>query len=144
MLVPTNLHLCLYLCFFLSSSLSSTQNAGILLADLFRSHNKGLIEFAILLSIFLGLNLFQENSAKEVMVALSPHSACLSLALIILLPLFRPLLILLQLVGYAMAWVGHQFFEGNRPATFIYPAYSLLGDFRMWFEVLTMQRGLSG
>ena len=41
------------------------------------------------------------------------------------------------LAGYAFAWVGHFFFEKNHPATFTHPLYSLRGDFRMAFEVLT-------
>jgi len=43
----------------------------------------------------------------------------------------------LMVVAYGFAWVGHFFFEKNTPATFIYPSYSLLGDFRMWFETIT-------
>jgi hypothetical protein len=39
--------------------------------------------------------------------------------------------------GYAFAWVGHFFFERNRPATFRYPFYSLAGDFVMWKDILT-------
>jgi hypothetical protein len=42
--------------------------------------------------------------------------------------------------GYGFAWVGHFFFEKNRPATFKYPAFSLMGDFRLWFETVTLQR----
>ena len=42
--------------------------------------------------------------------------------------------------GYAFAWVGHFFFEHNRPATFRYPLLSFLGDWRMWWEVLSRQR----
>eukprot|EP00605_Chrysophyceae_sp_TOSAG23-4_P000967 GSChrysophyteH1.ASY1.ANO1.1067.1 assembled CDS len=38
------------------------------------------------------------------------------------------------LIGYAFAWIGHNFFEHNRPATFIYPVFSLAGDFRMLFD----------
>jgi hypothetical protein len=46
-----------------------------------------------------------------------------------------PELVLVALLqGYAFAWVGHFFFEHNKPATFKYPRYSLMGDWRMWFE----------
>ncbi len=43
-------------------------------------------------------------------------------------------------IGYGFAWVGHFFFEKNRPATFKYPRFSLMGDFRLWFETVTGQR----
>jgi hypothetical protein len=39
--------------------------------------------------------------------------------------------------GYAFAWVGHFFFEKNRPATFTHPFYSFLGDWVMWKDILT-------
>ena len=39
--------------------------------------------------------------------------------------------------GYAFAWVGHFFFEHNRPATFTHPLYSLAGDWVMWWQVIT-------
>jgi hypothetical protein len=38
--------------------------------------------------------------------------------------------------GYAFAWIGHFFFEKNRPATFTHPLYSLMGDWRMFWDVL--------
>ena len=41
------------------------------------------------------------------------------------------------LIGYSFAWVGHFVFEQNKPATFLYPAYSLACDFVMCFRVLT-------
>ncbi|PRW33785.1 hypothetical protein C2E21_7200 [Chlorella sorokiniana] len=50
------------------------------------------------------------------------------------------LLLALPLVGYGCAWVGHFWFEHNRPATFRYPLWSLAADFRLWFEVLSGQR----
>lgn len=47
------------------------------------------------------------------------------------------MLFLLPLLGYFFAWVGHFFFEKNRPATFTYPLYSLMGDFLMFFQALS-------
>lgn len=43
---------------------------------------------------------------------------------------------LLPLLGYGFAWVGHFFFEKNKPATFQYPFYSLLGDWVMFKDIL--------
>jgi hypothetical protein len=39
--------------------------------------------------------------------------------------------------GYAFAWVGHFFFEHNRPATFKHPWLSLRGDWRLWYDIVT-------
>lgn len=40
-------------------------------------------------------------------------------------------------LGYGFAWVGHFFFEKNKPATFQYPGYSLASDFILFWELLT-------
>lgn len=40
------------------------------------------------------------------------------------------------LCGYGFAWVGHFFFEKNRPATFKHPLYSFLGDWVMFKDIL--------
>src|SRR5690554_4757020 len=45
-------------------------------------------------------------------------------------------LLTLPIIGYGFAWVGHFFFEKNRPATFTYPLYSLAGDWVMWKDLL--------
>lgn len=42
--------------------------------------------------------------------------------------------------NYFVAWVGHFFFEHNKPATFKYPLYSFIGDVRMFFEVILGRR----
>mgnify|MGYP000258177577 CR=1 FL=1 len=44
---------------------------------------------------------------------------------------------LLPVLGYGFAWVGHFHFEHNKPATFTYPLYSLMGDWVMWWQTLT-------
>ncbi|GAA5871831.1 hypothetical protein JCM3774_000313 [Rhodotorula dairenensis] len=44
------------------------------------------------------------------------------------------------LQGYVWAWIGHFFFEKNKPATFKHPLYSFLGDLTLWREVMTLQR----
>jgi hypothetical protein len=35
-------------------------------------------------------------------------------------------------VGYSFSWIGHWAFEKNRPATFRYPIFSFLGDWKMF------------
>lgn len=37
--------------------------------------------------------------------------------------------------GYGFAWIGHFFFEHNRPATFKYPFYSFIGDWVMYRDM---------
>jgi hypothetical protein len=46
-------------------------------------------------------------------------------------------LLAILLIGYGFAWVEHFFFEKNRPATFTYPVYSLMGDWQMFRDILT-------
>ena len=38
--------------------------------------------------------------------------------------------------GYICAWIGHFFFEHNKPATFRYPFYSFAGDWVMFVQIL--------
>lgn len=51
-------------------------------------------------------------------------------------------LLLCPLMGYGFAWVGHIFFEKNKPATFQYPLWSLAADFKLYFEILAGTQNL--
>jgi hypothetical protein len=50
--------------------------------------------------------------------------------------------IAVPIAGYGFAWVGHFFFEKNKPATFKYPLWSLASDFKMYFEILGGKRSI--
>jgi hypothetical protein len=39
--------------------------------------------------------------------------------------------------GYGAAWVGHFLIEKNKPATFQYPLWSFMGDYKMIWMMLT-------
>ena len=45
-------------------------------------------------------------------------------------------LVIIPLIGYGLAWIGHFFFEKNKPATFTYPIYSLIGDWIMFKNII--------
>jgi len=61
----------------------------------------------------------------------------LALALTSIIHLNPYWLIFIPICGYGFAWVGHFFFEKNKPATFQYPLWSLKSDFKMYFEILS-------
>jgi hypothetical protein len=49
----------------------------------------------------------------------------------------RPALVLAwPVLGYGFAWFGHFFVEGNTPATFKYPLWSLRADYVMWWKTM--------
>ena len=52
--------------------------------------------------------------------------------------------VLLPVIGYGFAWVGHFGFEKNKPATFGHPFWSLASDYVMWWQMLTGKIPFSG
>jgi hypothetical protein len=84
---------------------------GMACMNIFAGLEHGLFEMAAMVVTFLGY-MYAKRGTSGLYKALS--------ALVI---------------AYGFAWVGHFYYELNKPATFIYPIYSLLGDFRMHYEM---------
>lgn len=45
----------------------------------------------------------------------------------------------LPIFGYGLSAFSHYVFEKNRPTTFQYPVWTLLSDFKMFFQLLTFK-----
>ena len=65
------------------------------------------------------------------------------LSLIRFILTFDPLwIVMMPVFGYGFAWFGHFFFEKNKPATFKYPFYSLMGDWVMFRDIIVGKQKL--
>lgn len=65
-------------------------------------------------------------------------SLCVLAILIAAIVTSRPLLLLaMPVAGYGFAWIGHFVFEKNKPASFKHPLYSFMGDWVMFYQLLT-------
>lgn len=67
-------------------------------------------------------------------VGTSLAGACLLFAIIKLNWIYLPLALIF---GYGIAWTAHYFVERKAPVTFRHPFYSLVSDWRMWWEMLS-------
>ncbi len=76
-----------------------------------------------------------QNTTSRVLHFIGSALAILSLITGILFHDYR-FLIAIPFLGYGFAWVGHFFFEKNKPATFQYPIYSFASDFILFWDIL--------
>ena len=51
----------------------------------------------------------------------------------------RWLLAVAPIAGYGPAWISHFFIEGNKPASFKHPLWSLRADMVMWTKMVRFQ-----
>ena len=51
------------------------------------------------------------------------------------------LLLAVPVSGYFFAWISHAFVERNKPATFTYPLWSLIADYKMYAMFLMGKLG---
>jgi hypothetical protein len=51
------------------------------------------------------------------------------------------LLLAAPVVGYGFAWIGHFTIEKNKPASFKYPLWSFIADWKMWAMILVGRMG---
>lgn len=112
------------------------------MAALYRGHEKGQ---SIMQPEFCQFKEFYPFylSQHRNLICRRLHLLGISLGLISLLTMISTgiwLYLPLPLVmGYGFAWIGHFFFEKNKPATFDYPLWSFRGDFVMIKDMLTGQ-----
>jgi hypothetical protein len=50
------------------------------------------------------------------------------------------ILVLAPVVANAFAWVGHWYFQRNRPGVFHYPLYGMIGSWRMTWDHVVRRR----
>ncbi|WP_274361618.1 DUF962 domain-containing protein [Paenibacillus thermotolerans] len=60
-------------------------------------------------------------------------------AIILAIVLHPAYILLAPVVAYGFAWFSHFLIEGNKPATFGHPIWSLIADFKMWFYIASGQ-----
>ena len=96
-------------------SIATALAAGHAVRVLTRQHATGLVEMAGMLGTFLAMQAAAYGWSAPAVLA----NGAAPMAL-----------------GYGPAWVGHYFFEGNRPATFVHPVFSFQGDIVMCADYL--------
>ena len=80
----------------------------------------------------------REHSRPETRAIHFAGTGCATALVLVAVATGQFWLVILALVsGYGPAWFGHFFIEKNRPATFTYPLWSLVSDYRMAFAWLT-------
>ncbi|MBW6398988.1 DUF962 domain-containing protein [Roseomonas sp. HJA6] len=86
---------------------------------------------------------YLREHANPVTRAVHAFGTAVAVLLMVAGLLFGPwwLVLLAVVAGYAFAWGSHMLVEQNRPATFTYPTWSLISDFRMAWLMATGRLG---
>ena len=86
---------------------------------------------------------YLREHASPVTRAVHAFGTAVGLVLLVVAILAGPwwLVLLAVVAGSAFAWGSHMLVERNRPATFTYPAWSLVSDLRMAWLMATGRLG---
>ena len=78
---------------------------------------------------------FYVNQHRKSLTRILHFIGTAAVFLLVILAAFysKYLLFAVPVAGYGFAWAAHFLVEKNRPATFSYPVWSLIGDFKMFF-----------
>ncbi|KAI9221061.1 hypothetical protein BC828DRAFT_405272 [Blastocladiella britannica] len=100
------------------------------------AHTKQIATYADFYKFYLGEHSNRTNRRLHILG--TTNAAALGVTAV---AIGKPSLVGLAMIqGYAFAWVGHFFYEKNKPATFKYPLWSFVSDWRMWYETITGKR----
>jgi len=97
--------LCLALTPSLLLPITGAGLVGVAVFPLLRHMDTGLVEFALMGAVFVASGYAATRSWARVLAPM--------------------------VLAYGFAWLGHFAVEHNRPATFIYPSFSLMGECRV-------------
>lgn len=84
---------------------------------------------------------YLSNHRNQTNCRLHVVSTTVMVTLALLSVFFGPHLLLIGFFfGMCCAWTGHFIFEKNKPSSWEYPYYGIIGDLKLWYQTITGER----